>query len=199
MTDIGGEVIQVLEVRAGQDQNAPGIVWPPLGRDTGQCQRCLGHDVGFGIQVVVLVPHQSTERTVVTDRFVTPSSHKDTLSQIHSVPRGRCHTAGVDFDELTEMARGVRAKYAAMETARYGRSWSREEIMLGFLGDVGDLAKLVQGKEGVRPRGDLDDAFAHELADCLWCVVTLADSYGVDLQSAFVSTMAELNGVLDED
>ena len=52
--------------------------------------------------------------------------------------------------------------------------------MLGFLGDVGDLAKLVQGKEGVRPRDDLDEAFAHELADCLWCVMTLADSYGVD-------------------
>ncbi len=33
--------------------------------------------------------------------------------------------------------------------------------MLGFLGDVGDLAKLVQGKEGVRPRDDLDEAFAH--------------------------------------
>lgn len=28
--------------------------------------------------------------------------------------------------------------------------------MLGFLGDVGDLATLVQGKEGVRPRDELD-------------------------------------------
>lgn len=44
--------------------------------------------------------------------------------------------------------------------------------MLGFLGDVGDLAKLVQGKAGVRPRPDLDEALAHELADCLWSVLT---------------------------
>ena len=104
----------------------------------------------------------------------------------------------MEFSELSELARGVRAKYAAVERERYGRSWSREEIMLGFLGDVGDLAKLVQGKEGVRPRDDLDEAFAHELADCLWCVMTLADSYGVDLEDAFVSTMKELDEVLDE-
>lgn len=110
-----------------------------------------------------------------------------------------CQSAAMDFSELSELARGVRKKYAAKEHERYGRSWSREEIMLGFIGDVGDLATLVQGKEGVRPRDDLDEAFAHELADCLWCVMTLADSYGVDLESAFISTMKDLNAVLDEE
>ncbi|WP_206686074.1 MazG nucleotide pyrophosphohydrolase domain-containing protein [Kribbella qitaiheensis] len=90
----------------------------------------------------------------------------------------------------------VRRKYAAFEERRYGRSWSREELMLGFLGDVGDLAKLVQGKEGVRPRADLDEAFAHELADCLWSVIVLADAYEVDLESAFVRTMGEMEGQL---
>lgn len=64
--------------------------------------------------------------------------------------------------------------------------------MLGFVGDVGDLAKLVQGKAGVRPTPDLDEKLAHELADCLWCVLTLADEYGIDLESAFVRTMATL-------
>lgn len=97
---------------------------------------------------------------------------------------------------MQDMARDVRARYAAVETARYGRSWTREEIMLGFLGDVGDLAKLVQGKAGVRPRDDLDDAFAHELADCLWSVLTLADAYDVDLQAAFVTTMRSLSAHL---
>ena len=67
--------------------------------------------------------------------------------------------------------------------------------MLGFLGDLGDLAKLVQGKEGVRPRDDLDEALAHELADCLWCVMTLADAYDVDLGAAFASTMDDARPV----
>lgn len=101
--------------------------------------------------------------------------------------------------ELTEMqarARAVRARYADLERAAYGRSWTTEEIMLGFLGDVGDLAKLVQGKAGVRPRADLDEALAHELADCLWSVLTLADAYGVDLEAAFTSTMDGLDAHL---
>lgn len=103
---------------------------------------------------------------------------------------------GVDFEEMRDQARGVRTQYADQETSRYGRAWTREEIMLGFLGDVGDLAKLVQGKEGVRPRDDLDAALAHELADCLWSVLTLADAYDVDLESAFTETMESLSSLL---
>ena len=94
-------------------------------------------------------------------------------------------------------ARAVRAQYAALEQERYGREWTPEEIMLGFLGDVGDLAKLVQGKAGVRPRAGLDDALAHELADCLWSVLTLAACYGVDLAAAFDRTMDDLTAHLE--
>jgi NTP pyrophosphatase (non-canonical NTP hydrolase) len=103
----------------------------------------------------------------------------------------------MDLSELQHLAREVRRRYAQEETLRYGRSWTPEEIMLGFLGDVGDLAKLVQGKAGVRPRDDLDEALAHELADCLWSVLTLADCYGVQLESAFTATMRQLSEHLD--
>ena len=104
----------------------------------------------------------------------------------------------MQFESLQDQARAVRARYADVEVERYGREWTTEEIMLGFLGDVGDLAKLVQGKAGVRPRDDLDEALAHELADCLWCVMTLADAYGVDLESAFTQTMADLGEALSD-
>ncbi|MBS2937269.1 nucleotide pyrophosphohydrolase [Nocardioides sp. J2M5] len=102
----------------------------------------------------------------------------------------------MDFEQMRERARAIRARYAQVEADAYGRSWTTEEVMLGFLGDVGDLAKLVQGKAGVRPREDLDEALAHELADCLWCVMTLADAYDVDLAAAFTSTMDELDAAL---
>ena len=105
----------------------------------------------------------------------------------------------MDFHHMQDRARAVRARYADVEAATYGRSWTTEEIMLGFLGDVGDLAKLVQGKAGVRPREDLDEALAHELADCLWSVLTLADAYDVDLARAFTGTMDELEASLAED
>ena len=55
----------------------------------------------------------------------------------------------MDFHQMQDRARAVRSRYAEVEASTYGRSWTTEEIMLGFLGDVGDLAKLVQGKAGV--------------------------------------------------
>ena len=36
----------------------------------------------------------------------------------------------------------------------------------------------------------------HEFADCLWSVMSLADTYGVDLEAAFDRTMAELSAHL---
>lgn len=62
---------------------------------------------------------------------------------------------------------------------------------------MGDLAKLVQGKAGVRSTDDLDAKLAHELADCLWAVLTLADLYAVNLEAAFGSTKADLHRWLD--
>ena len=71
--------------------------------------------------------------------------------------------------------------------------------MLGLVGDVGDLAKLVQGRAGVRSTDDVDAKLAHELADCLWAVLTLADLYAVDLEAAFSATMVDLHGWLDSN
>ena len=99
----------------------------------------------------------------------------------------------MDFQQMQARAREIRSRYAEVEASSYGRSWTTEEIMLGFLGDVGDLAKLVQGKAGIRERDDLDSALAHELADCLWSIFTLADCYGVELESAFIATMTQLS------
>ncbi len=62
--------------------------------------------------------------------------------------------------------------------------------------DIGDLAKLVQAKEGVRHVEDLDSAIGHELADCLWSIIVLADKYNVDLEASFIKTMGELNAHL---
>ena len=103
----------------------------------------------------------------------------------------------MDVAELQEQARVIRRRYARQEARHYGRSWTPEEVMLGFLGDVGDLAKLVQGKAGVRDRVGLDATLAHELADCLWSIFTLADCYDVDLESAFAITMKQLSEHLD--
>jgi NTP pyrophosphatase (non-canonical NTP hydrolase) len=102
----------------------------------------------------------------------------------------------VEFAALVERALAVRRKYAALEIERFGREWSGEELMLGFVKDVGDLAALVQAKEGVRRAEQVDDALAHELADCLWSLIVLAERYGVDLERGFGDTLQELEAHL---
>ena len=100
------------------------------------------------------------------------------------------------FSELGQRALAIRARYAERELKTYGREWSGEDLALGLVGDVGDLVKLVQAKEGLRALENVDARLAHELADCLWSVIVLADHYGVELERAFRDTMDELEARL---
>jgi NTP pyrophosphatase (non-canonical NTP hydrolase) len=100
------------------------------------------------------------------------------------------------FREVQERALAVRRRYAEVERSAYGREWRGQDLALGLVCDVGDRVKLVQAKEGVRAIDDVDELLAHELADCLWSVLVLADRYGVDLERAFAGTMDELEARL---
>jgi NTP pyrophosphatase (non-canonical NTP hydrolase) len=103
----------------------------------------------------------------------------------------------MEFQQLVERARHVRQLYAEHERRTAGAEWSTTDLALGLVGDVGDLVKLVQAKEGLRNVGDVDLKLAHELADCLWSLIVLADRLGIDLQLAFVETLDGLERVLD--
>jgi NTP pyrophosphatase (non-canonical NTP hydrolase) len=98
----------------------------------------------------------------------------------------------MEFQGLIGRALEIRQQYGELERERYGRSWTREQIALGFVGDVGDLMKLVQAAGGMRNVPDAKQKLAHELADCLWSVMVLSDAYGIDLERVFVQTMDDL-------
>jgi len=98
----------------------------------------------------------------------------------------------MQFEDLIQRALEIREQYAALERRTYGRAWTTEEIALGFVGDVGDLAKLVTATGGVRHVPDAEKKLAHELADCLWSILVLADRLDVDLEAAFLETMDQL-------
>lgn len=102
----------------------------------------------------------------------------------------------MEFTDVMRRAAEIRALYAEFEEIKYGRSWTNEELALGFVGDVGDLAKLVQTMEGVRGIPDAKEKLEHELADCLWSVIVLAQAYEVDLEAAFLKAMDEIEGHL---
>jgi MazG nucleotide pyrophosphohydrolase domain. len=97
------------------------------------------------------------------------------------------------FEQIIERAMAVRVRYVAEERRRYGREWATKDLMLGFVRDVGNLARLVQAADGIRDVPDFEDLLGHELSDCLWSVIVLASALGVDLEESFARTMDEID------
>ena len=100
------------------------------------------------------------------------------------------------LDDLQDRAMTVAGLYDDLNLAQRGRVWTRAETMMGFVGDVGDLAKLVMAAEGARSDLGSPDELEHELSDCLWAVLVLARRYEVDLGAAFARSMDELEARL---
>ena len=103
----------------------------------------------------------------------------------------------MEFENIIKRALEFREKYGQYEREKSGREWTGPEILQGFVGDVGDLSKLILAKEGRRDIQDVDAKLAHELSDCLWSIIVLADKYDVNLEQSFLKTMDELDGRLD--
>jgi NTP pyrophosphatase (non-canonical NTP hydrolase) len=105
----------------------------------------------------------------------------------------------MDFQGMVDRALMVRKLYEERETQLYSSPWTKAEIALGFVGDVGDLAKLVIAENGKRNIENSHEKLEHELSDCLWSVIVLAHLHEVDLEVSFINTMDELQRyLLDE-
>ena len=98
----------------------------------------------------------------------------------------------MEFQNLIDRAMEIRKLYEEMENQRYGSPWTSEEIALGFVGDVGDLAKLIIAESGKRDIPNSNEKLGHELADCLWSLVVLSKIHGIDLEKTFIVTVDEL-------
>ena len=99
----------------------------------------------------------------------------------------------MNFSDLEKSALQLNELYEQLETKRYGRIWTTEELALGFVGDVGDLAKLIQAHAGVRSIDDCKAKLGHELSDCLWSIIVLANKCGIDLEAEFVRNTREIS------
>ena len=104
----------------------------------------------------------------------------------------------MDLQDVIDRAIAVRRLYEEKEKQLYGSPWTSEEVMLGFVGDVGDLAKLAVAENGKRNIEKSKEKLEHELADCLWSVIILARLHEVDLQKSFLNTMDELQSQILE-
>ena len=104
----------------------------------------------------------------------------------------------MDFQSIVDRGLEIRKLYEEKEKQLYGSPWTSEEIALGFVGDVGDLAKLVLAENGKRNIENSKAKLEHELSDCLWSVIVLAHLRDVDLEKSFLKTMNELEHQLLE-
>lgn len=102
----------------------------------------------------------------------------------------------MEFEEIINRAVEVRAKYDKLNAKR-GVSWNEQNLMSGFVGDVGDLSKIIMAKHGLRTMDNVDEKLTHELSDCLWSVLVLADKYDIDLAAEFMRAMDGLDRRID--
>lgn len=98
----------------------------------------------------------------------------------------------MNFNDLEKSALRLNELYEQLEIKMYGRAWTTEELALGFMGDVGDLAKLIQAHAGVRKIDGCMAKLGHELSDCLWSILVLANKCGIDLEVEYSRNTREL-------
>ncbi len=103
------------------------------------------------------------------------------------------------YQELQDAALRVREKYNQLNARDNGAPWDGDKLMAGFVGDVGDLSKIIMAKSGHRAMDDIDEKLRHELSDCLWSVLVLANYYNIDLESQFLTSMDELEARVDAE
>ncbi len=102
----------------------------------------------------------------------------------------------MNLPSLTDKAMELRARFDRAAQASGRPAWTAEQIMQGFVVDVGALMKLVMAKAGTRDVHDLDRKLGHELADCLWSVLVLAKCYNLDLEKEFFSMIETVSADL---
>ena len=99
----------------------------------------------------------------------------------------------MNLRDLESAALRLNDLYEQLGAKRHGRAWTTQELALGFVGDVGDLAKLIQAHAGVRAIEGCKEKLGHELSDCLWSILVLANKCGVDLEAEFVKNIREIS------
>lgn len=110
-----------------------------------------------------------------------------------------CYNVYMNLDDLQKRAIEIRDKYDNLNQQQRGVTWNEQQLMAGFVGDVGDLSKIIMAKHGLRAMEDVDQKLAHELSDCLWSILVLASKYNIDLTKEFQKTMTELDERIDSE
>lgn len=111
----------------------------------------------------------------------------------------------MEFKEVIQQVYEIKRAYSELNQRRGEHPWGAAEYAQGFVGDVGDLIKMIMVKNNHRSFSDInfkayqdiDTALAHELTDCLWSIIVIAGELGVDLEAEFTKSMRELRARIE--
>jgi hypothetical protein len=96
-----------------------------------------------------------------------------------------------------DQALAVRALYETLEERFNGRTWSLNEMSIGFSNDVGYIGRLLLAHDGTWPiEKDATAELEHKLAESLWWTFVLADKLDIDIDVAFSNTMSTIRAGL---
>lgn len=104
----------------------------------------------------------------------------------------------MQLNELTKKAVEIRRKYEKANRRRGYKTWSVTDYFQGFVGDVGDLGKVIMAQNNLRQYKNQKQKLAHELSDCLWSLLVIAEALGINLEREFLkaklSTLGKKKG-----
>ncbi|XKH53161.1 hypothetical protein LG284_14475 [Citricoccus nitrophenolicus] len=102
-------------------------------------------------------------------------------------------TAPARLAPARDEALEVRRLYEILEQRFNGKTWSLQELMLGFSNDVGYIGRLLLAHDGTWAiDGDSEAELKHKLAETLWWVFVLSEKLDIDIDQAFAETMAAI-------
>ncbi len=96
----------------------------------------------------------------------------------------------MDIKHYQKRALEIREKYKRLEINQNGKEWTTRELINGFLEDVKELILLSENNSS-------EDKISHEISDCLWSVLVLADKFDIDLDNTFMDNMNKLEEKID--
>lgn len=102
------------------------------------------------------------------------------------------------LSELMQRAEEIRLKYEELNARNGKDAWRIRDYSMGFVGDVGDLQKIIMAKENLRDIDDVDAKLGHELADCLWSLLVISEYYSIDLEQEYLKTMDDISRRIEE-
>ena len=91
----------------------------------------------------------------------------------------------MEWKEIQKVSLFLKRKYEQSDLVVNRKTWSRADLVRGFIADIGSLSKLTMAADGLRQIPDFENKLGHEFADCLWSLAVLAHEYGIDVEKEF--------------